>query len=32
MAQTQEVQTLSTAKRAECKAIFLVLLDLIKNA
>lgn len=32
MAQTQEVTTLSTTKRAECKTIFLVLLDLIKNA
>jgi hypothetical protein len=32
MAQSQEIQTLTTSKRAECKAIFLVLLDLIKNA
>lgn len=32
MAQPQEIQTLSSAKRAECNAIFLVLLNLIKNA
>ena len=32
MAQPQEIQTLSVEKRADCKAIFLVLLNLIKNA
>jgi len=32
MAQPQEIQTLSAAQRAECKSIFLVLLNLIKNA
>lgn len=32
MAQPQEIQTLSVEKRADCKAIFLVLLDLIRNA
>jgi len=32
MAQPQEIQTLSVEKRLECKTIFLVLLNLIKNA
>jgi hypothetical protein len=32
MAQPQEITTLTPAQRAECNSIFLVLLDLIKNA
>lgn len=32
MAKTNDVQTLSVEKRAECKAIFLTLLNLIKNS
>jgi hypothetical protein len=32
MAQPQEIQTLSAEKRAECKSIFLVLLNLITSA
>jgi hypothetical protein len=32
MAQPQEIVTLSVEQRAECKSIFLVLLNLIRNA
>lgn len=32
MAQPQEIQTLTEVQRTECKSIFLVLLNLIKNA
>jgi hypothetical protein len=32
MAQPQEIQTLSTEQKVECKSIFLILLNLIKNA
>ena len=32
MAQPQEIQTLTTGQREECKSIFVTLLNLIKNA